>query len=578
MATGWENGNLYERAMIRQGEMEDERRPYEDDFADIIEIFNPGLSEFAEKADKKPIRDTYDGTPASALRIMADGMQGSTVSRAIVWLRYLMSGRRYKGVDEVINWLQACEDHMYPVYAQSGFYPALGPYFRAGLSVGTPALISEENIDAGKIECTVPHPRENYFRFDAFGVPVQYHRRFEKTITQLLIEFKQRNIPTTALSATTQTAITDGKNTKIELIQAYYRDDDPIFDGLKVTGELGDLLPARPWRTYIMEINADAGVSGKKVPFEASGYFTRPHAVWRYEISTDEIYARTPAWYSLHDARGEITASKTLILAAEGYVRPQYFATPDMKGKIRRKPGSTTYGKTAQSEVKDMPQGGKNYPIADKERDRMVANVERWFDVAFYQMLIRNMLSGAEPPTATQIIGVEGESGRLKATKIERLVNDILTPIDDRFWDIELNAGRLPHPEDFGAGFILEEDNGQVDADFIGPLLQVQKKAFAVRRFLEGKGVIDGYIETWPELRHKIKSEKALEKTLEAIGYDMDSINSEDEFAEIMDAIAADERQKQAAELGAMAADAAPKLGQAVEANSPLAAVAGGAG
>lgn len=570
MATSWENANLYGRIMLRHGGMADERRPYEPDFENIIEIFNPGLSEF-EETDKKRIRDTFNGTPSSALRIMADGMQGSTVSRSIAWLRYLLPQRGLKGVDEVVNWLQACEDHMYPVYARSSFYPALGPYFRAGLSVGTPALISEENISAGKIECTIPHPRENYFRFDAFGVPVQYHRRFKKTITQLLIELKQRNIPTTALSLTTQTAISSGQNTKIDLLQVYYRDDDPIFDGLKVSGEFGDLLPARPWRTYILEVAADGVVDGEKKPFEAAGYWTRPHAVWRYEISSDEIYARTPAWFALHDAKGEITASKTLMEAAEGYVRENYLATQDMKGRIRRKPGSTTYLATTQSEVKDMPSRNKNYPIADDARNRMVANVERWFDVQFYLLLQRQLVSGGSPPTATQIIGAEGEQALLRGTRIERLVNDILTPIDDRFWSIELNAGRLPQPPDI----VLDPEFGieRVDADFIGPLLQAQKKAFAVRRFLEGKGIIDEFVNTWPELKHKIKSEDMLERVLEEIGFDQSSINSKDEFAEIMDAIAAQERQRQALEAGAAIADAVPKLSKPIEANSPLAAV-----
>ncbi len=133
MATGWENGNLFERIMIRDGEMVSERRPYEDDFEEIIEIFRPGLSEFGETSKKK-IRDTFNGTPASALRIMADGMQGSIVSRSIDWLKYTMPQPVFKGVDEVISWLQACEDHMLAVYARSGFYPCLGPYFRGALS------------------------------------------------------------------------------------------------------------------------------------------------------------------------------------------------------------------------------------------------------------------------------------------------------------------------------------------------------------------------------------------------------------------------------------------------------------
>jgi len=575
MATKWQDANLFERIMIRQGEMVAERLPYEKDFEDIIEIFNPGLSEFQETADKKRIRDTFNGTPASALRIMSDGMQGSIVSRSIDWLKYTMPQPFFKGVDEVIEWLQATEDHMLDVYARSGFYACLGPYFRSALSVGTPALISEENILTGKIECTLPHPRENYFRFDSFGVPVQYHRRFKKTLTQLQIELKQRQIDyKEVLSPATQTAIKNGLNTDVEVMQVYYREDDPIFDGLTFSGQFGDIKPDRPWRMYLLEVGADGGVAGNKKPFEASGYWARPHAVWRYEISTDEIYARTPAWYSLHDARGEIIASKTLMEAGQGYVEPQYFASSDMRGKIRRKPRSTTYAKTAESFVKEMPQGGKNYPIGEKERDRIVNNVERWFDVQYYQMIIRNMMSGGSPQTATAWIGAQGENALLRGTNIQRVVDDALTPIDDTFFSIELNAGRMPEPPDV----ILEMTDGQVDAEFIGPLLQAQKKAFAVRRYFEGKGVIDGHIETFPQDVHKIKSEQLLEKTLEAIGFDMNSINSKEEFAEIMADIAARERQKEALEAGSQIADAVPKLSKPVEPNSPIAAIAEGVG
>ncbi len=578
MATGWENGNLFERIMIRDGEMVSERRPYEDDFEAIIEIFRPGLSEFQDTADKKRIRDTFNGTPASALRIMADGMQGSIVSRSIDWLKYTMPQPEFKGVDEVIAWLQACEDHMLAVYARSGFYPCLGPYFRGALSVGTPAIISEENEGTGKIECTVPHPRENYFRFDSFGVPVQYHRRFKKTLTQLQIELKQRGIKVEAMSPTTQTAIKGGLNTDIDVLQVYYRDDDPIFEGLlegdKVSGQFGDILPARPWRTYLLEIPAKGGVKTGKVPFEAAGYWARPHAVWRYEISTDEIYARTPAWFSLHDARGEITASKTLMEAGEGYVRPSYYASEDMRGKIRRKPGSTSYAPTDKSFIKEMPNAGMKYPIGDKERDRIVANVERWFDVPFFLMVIRNLTSGGAPQAATTMIMAQGEQALLRGTNIQRVVNDALTPIDDRFFSIELNAGRLPEPPDV----VLEMTDGQVDAEFIGPLLQAQKKAFAVRRYLEGKGIIDSHVETWPQDKHKIKSAQLLEKTLEAVGFDMESIVSEDEFAEIMEAIAQQEREQQALEAGSQIADAVPKLSKAVEPNSPIAAAVEGVG
>lgn len=577
MATGWENANLFGRIRIRQGEMESERQPNEDDFEQIIDIFNPGLTDFQERDSDSKIRDTFNGTPASALQTMADGMQGSIVSRAIHWLRYQLPNQVLKGVDPVIEWLQNVEDYMTTVYGQSGFYPALGPYFRAALSVGTPAMITEEDTLTGKIQCTVPHPRENFFRFDAFGVPVQYHRKFKKTITELEIELKQLGIDKSAMSDTTQNAMKQGNGgKKVDVIQVYYREDDPIFEGITLSGDNGDIKPQRPWRTYIIEAGADANNTGDKTPFYAQGYWSRPHAVWRYEVSTDETYARTPAWYSLHDARGEIGASKSLMTAAEGYVRQNYLASQDMRGQIRRKPGSTTFLATSESSVKEMPHNGKSYPIGSEERNRMVGNVERWFDVPFYTILQRQLIAGGTPVTATQIIGVEGEQALLRGTRIGRIVNDVLTPIDDRFFSIEFRSGRMPQPSDEVVDLLNEAGIGRVDAEFIGPLLQAQKKASVVRRFMEGKGIIDEFIASAPQLTHKIKWEGLMEKTLEGIGFDQASIVPADEFEEIMKAIAAREQEKQQAEAAIATADAAPKLGKAVEANSPIAAASGG--
>ena len=581
MGTSWEEANLFERIEKRQGEMKSEREPCEDDFEQIIDIFNPGLTEFEERSPDVKIKDTFNATPASALRVNADGIQGSTVSRAIAWVRYILPNELLKGVDPVLEWLQRVEDNMIKAYARSGLYPALGPYFRAGLSVGTPGMIIEENEKEEKIECIVPHPRENYFRFDSFGTPVQYHRKFKKSMTDLIIDMKRLGIPKEAMSLTTQTAINNGTNEKIDIVQVYYADDDPIYDGdnngrISVSGQHGDILPARPWRTHIIEVGADA-TNGKKVPFYSRGYWSRPHVAWRFEVSTDETYARTPAWYSLHDARGEIKASKTLQEAAEGYVRPQYLASKDMRGQIRRKPGSTTYKSSEKSTVEDMPTRGKNYPISSEERDRIVANVERWFDVPFYTLLQRQLIAGGTPVTATQIIGVEGEQALLRGTRIGRIVNDILTPIDNRFFDIEQRSGRMPQPSDEVIELLDAAGVDRLDAEFIGPLLQAQKKAFAVRRFLEGKGIIDEFITTWPQLRHKIKSAEMMEKTLEEIGFDQSSIVPQDEFLEILDAIAAKEQQAEQLEAGTQIADAVPKLGKAIEPASPIAAAVEGA-
>ena len=567
MATAWENMNLFERIIVRQGQMAGEREPYEDTFEDILDVFRPGLSDFEDRSDSDiRVRDHYNGTPASALRVQADGLQGNLVSQSLDWIRYQMPDQRLRGVDEVNKWLLACEEHMRPTYRRSGFYPALGPYFRGGVSVGTPVMISEEIPGEAKINCIVPHPRENFVRFDRQGVPYQYHRKYEMTVLQTIKELKDRNVSTDKLSAAMNTQIKAGNHgMKHWFLQVFYHKDDPIFEG--VTGPGKDIKPSRPWISYVLEIGAD---TAKKKPLTATGYWARPHSVWRYETNSDEIYARTPAWHSLPDAMGLLAANKSLIELGNLSVNPRQLATKGMRSLIRRAAGSTTYKPTTEDTVEILKHGA-DYPIGDKERERMAANVERWFDVNFFLAINRLALSGGSPPTATQIIAMDGEKATLMAPRTERIINDALRPIDDRFWSIELNAGRLPQPPDI----VLDPEfsSGQVDAEFVGVLAIAQRKASSVRRTLEGLGIAREFFDIWPELKHKIRGETSLEKTLEDIGFWQDAIVSKEEYAETLRQIAEKQRETEAAELGLAAADAIPKLGKAVEPNSPAAAL-----
>ena len=583
----YEEKGIVDRIIDRQKHMETIRQPWESDCDNICEMFRPDMVKFANKdsdsLNKILGAKIYEGTGPWAMGLMSDGIQGHLVSRSNEWFRYGMDQRQFKGIDEVNAWLQALEEHMYSVYRKSNFYDALSPFCRTGVSVGSPVMIPEQDKLSNKINCIVPHPAERYFMQSALGETNVLHLKSDWSIRNAVQEFGKESF-----SQSVRNNYENGHDEqKVTIIRAIYFHMDSIFRDLpKFEHKQDDLSteqdepaiafnkPNKPWMSFYVEQNAEGDMNeGTKKPLRVEGYWTKPDIGWHYEKDMSEVYARTPSWYAYWDVKSMSANRKTMLMSGQRQVEPAWWVPSSLRGEFKSYPKGVNWYDPAQAKDKPVPlQENTNITQSIELENRMAKCVERWFHVPMWHMLTRWAEEQKAPPTATQVIEMAGEKAVLLGVRMGRFFTT-LEQADDRFIDIEQRAGRLPEPPDI----VLEFSNGRVTPEFIGPLAQIQKQYHSLRRVQTVLAAADPVFALDPMVRHKIKAEVVMEHLLEENKFYQDAIRSDDEYKELLAAIAQKQAIAEGVQMGTEVAKAVPSVSKDVEPNSPLALIAGSA-
>ena len=567
--------NLYRRIKGRQGHMETVRQPYDDRSSDIVDFCDPGLTSW-ENGQEGKFRGVriYEGTPPWALRVMSDGWQGYLVSKNIEWLRY--SIRELDGDDQTNKWLREREEYMYEVYRKSELYQALNPYTRFGLSVGSPVIIVWK--EGGRHRCLVPHPKENYH-----GSMGAYHRKYEMTAIEAVKKFIGTNemhralndesydMDKLPLSKAVLNAYKNGEHyTKFEFIHAIYNRNDHLI-------EREDKDSRKQWFEYFIETNVDNEDNAK--PIKEKGYFSKPHIRWDYERNTDEHYARTPAWNAIMDIRSGQELAKQRLEVGQRALDPAMWVMRKYRMNFSSLPGAiNSYDRIDERDAIPTPiHDGVNYQIGVDVHQMTIQAVERWFQTDFFLILNRmGIQDSGKWPTATQIMEMQGEKALIASSKVESYTRAI-KEIDDRFNDIEDRDGNMPEPPQIVKDYLayrklrFSESELDVAIEFLGPLNQLQKKFLGLRKLQTGMAVVREFLEVDPNLKHKVRMSKTLEKALEEVGFYQDGIVPEPEYEETLAAIAEAARQEQATETAIEMAKAVPGLSKGMDGASPMA-------
>lgn len=586
----YEEKNLYMRIIDRQGTMENIREPWEVDSDNIIDMFRPDLNRFSNKntdTSRKILGShIHEGTGPWAARLMADGIQGNLVSQSIDWVRYLVDESWLKGNDDINKWLQELEEHMLSVYKKSTLYPALGPYCRGGVTVGSPVIIPELDEDTGRIKCIVPHPVGRYLMQNRFGETDTLHLKKEWTIRNAVRTFGLENF-----SESVQHRYKNGHDDdKVTIIRGIYFYLDRIFkdlpkqeldvqetydtEGKPIEGRTETFTPRWPWVSVYIEKDVSKTDEREQKPLKIEGYWSKPFSVWHYEKDHDEVYARTPAWMAYYDVQSANQTRKSLIMAGQRSVERAWWLPEFLKGKFKSYPrGMNWYAPGQVNMEPKVLDDQSHYPFGADIEDRFVKSVERWFHVRMWMMLSIWSEEQKAPPTATQIIQMAGEKAVLLGPRVGRFMHT-LEEIDTRFVDIEDRRGNLPMKPDI----LLEQSSGEINAEFIGPLSQLQKQFHSSRNIESALMQAAAAFDIDPLTRYKIKAEKLVEHILELNKFPQDLIRDDDEYQEYVKAIAEQEQAQRMLEQGTQIADAVPKLQKKSEEGSPIELITGAAG
>lgn len=573
----YKNMTFYERVMSRQAEMEEERREWDVQRETIVELYRPDITIYSAQDSSETGKFLHEaiveGTGAWSAGVMARGFQGSMVGPTLKWRQSQMKQMRFRGNDSLNAWLQRVDDYMLEVYRESNFYEIIGPDVLDGITVGSPVMIIEEDEATGKIVCKLPHYQENYLMRDWLGNDNVYHRKFEKTAMNAMMAFGMENLP-----ESTQDILRNGDHkTKSKYLMVVYHDSDPIFKDLPkpehetIAGltYVPKSVPGRPWQMYYLPYaETDVRYQGA-LPYGVPAYWSKPFSAWHYFRNPHETYARTPAWSAIYDEKAGQAAWTSLYEVGERAARPSMVGLQEAMRRVNTAPGGFTWAASDREYDRSPKQthNDSNYPQYTNFVDRIDGNRKRHFHIDLFRMLDEYHRDHTQPPTAYEVSQMLAEKNVQIGPAIESFERGLLTPVDERFMEIEIRSGRLiaqtePPIE------VLATD-GETTPQFTGPLAQAQQSSVIWRKTMDNLSMVDPIFERWPDSKFKIKEGILVERILEETGFFQEAIRSQEDYEQIVEGLNAMRQQKSQLEDMSVMADAVPKLQSASEEGSP---------
>ncbi|KKN78809.1 hypothetical protein LCGC14_0345810 [marine sediment metagenome] len=568
--------------LLRQKQLEEVKRDYEPLIQQAASFTNPRRelirdSSRNDKKGQKRGKAIFDPTPASALGIWRDGMQGFMVSKSLRWFKSEMSDHTLNDIDEVRIFLQEYDEAMYAAYDRSNFYSVLNEWFNDAGSIGTATMYVEEDIKGGTTVHIPIHLREVFIAENKFQNVDVLFRKFFLTARQAVQMFDENRLT----NDITQNAISNPEK-KHEFIHAVYPNDEPQFGSITSTnkkfksvyvqtkGSTGGFNDPNQTSEILL---AGVGDGMNDLIVKESGYDVFPYAVWRFRKNSDEIYGYSPAMDFMVAIEKLNTISKTLLQASQLAVRPARNVPEAQRGHVRMDADGNNYFERGGDKI-EVINPGSNFPVGlDREQ-----YYERFINGGYRVEFFNAFIGRQGEATATEIIEIKSEQAQLMGPQVDRLTEDGLSKNFDIVADIENKAGRLPEPPQILVDRIEEEkergnQRTKISVRFTGPLAQAQRRLFILQPIKNGLREIAEASVLFPNIVDRVDEDWLSEALLDASDFPQEGMRSTAQVEEIREQRAEELARQQALQEAQQMADSVPKLQGETAEGSPLAAI-----
>ena len=549
--------------LSRQKRLANIRQDYEELWKDVIDFTNLRRYNLdgTQRKGKKVGMAIYDSTATDALRDLSDGLFGYLISPAMQWFQLRVADEQLMKIKEIKAWLEEVSWSMYVALQRSNFYEIMPEYFQDGGSIGTATLYSEEDIDEGRIVCTICHPGEVWVAENKYGMVDTTYRKVVLTARQAISRFgKKADLSQSLLLDIEDQTRQDNEYTFYHIVQ-------PKVD-LEMVYHNGKSYPRiagnnKPFVSYYIQENENKIAS-------KSGYYSLPYQVWRWRKNSNEIYGRSPASDAIVDILTSNQMGKTLLHAAHMAAEPPLNIPAEMKGKVRITPRGMNYYEDQGRVITAVQMGQGGYPVGVDREDRVKDAIKRHFMTDFFTLLSRAAMDGRQL-SVPQVMEMQGEKAVMLGTIVGRLNSECFDPFLDRVYQIEFAAGRIPPPPE-----LLVRTGKRVHVEYMGPLAQAQRRLFKTQGIYQGLDSLKPILEFRADVLDNIDFDVVSKQILEATGMPASAIKEPNVVAAERDARAKQMEAQMQTELILKAAAQVPNISKKPEDGSPAKMLMGG--
>ena len=473
----------------RFSQLKIDRQPFEGRWREIAELVLPRREIKDDFENGRTVGTYIYSTRAKeANRIWGEGLAGNTVAPQQKWFKTKLP---FRGLDEdpdVKLWLEFVDTAFYAAINASNFNDIMVEYYKDGGAFGNGYMFAEEVIKDGKIAFTTEHYYKMYVAEDQYGRVDSVYKEFTLTAYQAKDQFGLENLSEN-IKTNLEANHGDNKYTFVQFIQPRRNRDEKKVDNKNMPFVEGFHEQGTDW--FIRE----------------SGYRKMPWIVWRVTKQTDEKYGRGPADEAYPNILSANNMAKDTMRISQNNADPPTEIEGEWLGKVRTTPGAKNYKAAANASVKPIITG-QRFDVSLQAQEREEAAIDRIFNTEFFLLLSRSEIQ----KTATEINALQGERAMLLGSIVGGINSQILNPLFDRIFDIEMTAGRIPPPPQI----ILDNLQGaSIEIDFTGPLEQIQKQTLRNRGVNQSLGALIGLAEVFPEVLDRIDPDGLAKEILE---------------------------------------------------------------
>lgn len=524
-----------QRILARKSALWTERSSWDAHWRDISEYQQPRAGRFVasdrNKGNKRH-NNIIDSTAIFAVRTLAAGMMSGMTSPARPWFRLEIADKDLMEAGQVKAWLHDVSALIRAVFAASNTYRALHSMYEELGLFGTACSIVRPDFD----NVMHLHPLtvgEYALAANDRGIVDTVCREFQMPVAAVVEQFGLENCSESVRNLYNRGSY-DAWVDIVHMVQPRRDRDVRKADGKNMAYMSCYLEPGRDnWDKYLSE----------------SGFKRFPALAPRWVVSGGDIYGTSPGMECLGDVRQLQHQQLRKGQAIDYQVNPPLQVPSSYKEATKaRLPGGVFYvdnvGQSAGVRSAYDVNLNLQHLMGDIQDVRERIRASYYADL--FLMIANDKRSGI---TATEIAERHEEKLLMLGPVLERLHNELLSPMVDMAFDFCRDAGVLPPPP-------RELEGMEIDVEFVSVLAQAQRAVAAqgIDRLL---GTVSQLAPLKPEIMDKIDFDQVVDNYGDMFGVDPKVIVPDDQVAQVRAQRAQAMQAQQAAAAAPMAVDAA---------------------
>lgn len=441
--------------------LREERTAWDAAWDDLAELFLPTRwrADTDENAHKKPKLNCrlVNSIGVLSIRVLAAGLHGGMTSPVRPWFRLTVPGE-IDGTSGLNEWLDEVTQRMQFYLHQSNFYDCIHGLYRDLGTFGTALLI--ETADENGLHFDLVRAGEYVLDVNEKGVVDTFFRRFYMTARQIVEKWGDKSIPDNVLNAA-KNNMGAGGQIRFNVIHGVFPREDARISGM---GSFD--MP------YVSVYWIREGSGGNKASIiDEGGYKMFPAFAPRWDITGHDTYGRSPAMDVAPDVKMLQAMTTTLRKVQHKIADPPMLGDDSLRRYgVDRNPGGMTFGSFGITQGRPLI-----VPIQQPEAAALgyiqtaIDGVEEIVRTGLYVDLFRLMIDDNRIQiTATEVQARQNEKMLLLGPVVERMHNELLSPLVKRTYQLMGEFGVLPDPPEGLEGM-------ELDVHFESVLAQAQK-------------------------------------------------------------------------------------------------------